>query len=68
MVVLTKKEIFRIRKVNEMKRIANSSENYKVAYFPGGNFVLLKKLKKRWVLKEQTGVWYEPLFDKVQLQ
>ena len=51
-----------------MKRIANSSENYKVAYFPGGNFVLLKKSNKGWVVKDQTDIWYEPLFDREQLQ
>ena len=58
MMCLNKDELFRVRLVNEMKRMENSSNNYKLVYYPGGNLVLLKLTKRHWVVKKQTGPWF----------
>jgi hypothetical protein len=65
---LTKEEIERIRHVNEMKRIANSSEHYKLCYFPGANLVLLQRFGSKWIVRDETGVWYESMFDTEEVQ
>lgn len=56
---LTKKELLRIRLVNEMRRLAKSSRRYKLAYFPGANLVLLKNKEGGWFVVQETGAWHE---------
>jgi len=65
---LTKAELMRVRKVNEMKKVASLSPDFKFAYFPGGNLVLLKKHKKTgtWLVFAETGRWFD--FDGITEQ
>lgn len=64
---LTKRELLRIRHVNEMKRIANFSSDYKLVYGPGGNLTLMGKKGKRWILLDETGPWVEDYMDDIGL-
>ena len=68
MEALTKEEIERIRKVNEMKRIANKSDDFKLSYFPGANLMLLKRKGKKWLVESQTGKWFDDMFDEGWIQ
>ena len=68
MISLSKHEIERIRQVNEMKRIAHESPNHKLVYYPGGNLVLLQKIGKGWMIKDETGPWHESMFDVEEIQ
>lgn len=66
---LTRQELERIRKVNEMKRIANSNEEkFKLSYFPGANLMLLRKKGNKWLVQEETGKWFDDLFDEGWIQ
>ena len=56
---LQKREINRIRHVNELKRIANNSDDHKLVYAMGGNLVLMKKKRNKWVIVDETGPWFE---------
>lgn len=60
--------IDRIRKANELKNKASVSDSYKLSYFPGGNLVLLRKYKGCWILEDETGMWFDNIFDKVYEQ
>lgn len=65
---LTKRELNRIRHVNEMKRIANKSVDLKLCYYPGGNLVLLERKGFKWVVQDQTGPWRDEEHDDQWLQ
>lgn len=56
---LNKKEIDRIRHVNELKRVAKKSDNYKLVYAMGGNLILMRKVGKKWLIVDETGPWFE---------
>lgn len=56
---LTKEELDRIRKANELKEVCRKNPSkYKLAYFEGGNLVLLKKGRLVWEMEDQTGIWF----------
>ena len=56
---MTKKEIERIRHVNELKRMQNSSPGeFKLMYAAGANLVLLwKDDDGKWLIEDETGPW-----------
>jgi hypothetical protein len=68
MMSLTREEIERIRQVNEMKRIAANSSKYKPVYYPGANLVLLQKFGSDWIMKFETGPWFDDIFDEGHIQ
>ena len=69
MVSLTKKELDRIRHVNDMKRRVNNRDDLRLVYYSGANLVLLKFIDKdRWGILDETGRWFEDLFDYVEIQ
>ena len=69
MVSLTKEEIERIRHVNEMKRRANDEDNMKLVYYSGANLVLLRFLgKNKWEIVDETGMWFDDLFEFEEIQ
>lgn len=47
-----------------MKRIANNSPEHKLAYYPGANLVLLQKMGTGWMVKDETGAWFEEYFNE----
>lgn len=51
-----------------MKRVAYKSPNHKLVYFPGANLVLLQKLGKGWAVIDETGSWYDDMFEWDEVQ
>lgn len=51
-----------------MKRIASNSPNHKLIYYPGANLVLLQRLGKGWASIDETGPWYDDMFEWNEMQ
>ncbi len=65
----TKDELERIRKANELRRFVNfRPHQFKLAYIAGGNLVLLKKKKGKWLVYDETGAWFNPVRDYMSIQ
>jgi len=69
MTSLTKKELERVRHVNEMKKRVDNNDSLRLVYYSGANLVLLKFIDKdRWGILDETGPWFEDLFDYMEIQ
>lgn len=58
-------KVNRLEKVKAMKLFHfNNPKDTKLVYYPGGDLVLLNRLRKsikgRWIEIDRTGRWYEP--------